>query len=124
LYTQAEIKVHDHDWVSLAEGVVIPHGLYDLSRNEGHIQIGTSHDTGEFACDSVQYWWQHYGSKHYQTAGSILLLCDSGGSNSSRHYLFKQDLQTLQLVAGFPSRVNLSKSLNFLAIPPIKPKRP
>jgi hypothetical protein len=105
LYTQAEIKVHDHDWVSLAEGVVIPHGLYDLSRNEGYIQLGTSHDTGEFACDSVQYWWQHYGSKHYQTAGSILLLCDSGGSNSSRHYLFKQDLQTLVNKLGLEIRV-------------------
>ena len=105
MYTQAEIKVHDHDWVSLAEGVVIPHGLYDLSRNEGYIQIGTSHDTGEFACASVQYWWQHYGSKHYQTAGSILLLCDGGGSNSSRHYLFKQDLQTLVNKLGCEIRI-------------------
>ncbi len=105
MYTQAEIKVYDHDWVSLAEGVVIPHGLYDLSRNEGYIQIGTSHDTSEFACDSVQYWWQHYGSKQYQTAGSILLLCDSGGSNSSRHYLFKQDLQTLVNKLGCEIRI-------------------
>jgi hypothetical protein len=32
LYTQEEIQVYDHDWVSLAEGVVIPHGLYDLAR--------------------------------------------------------------------------------------------
>jgi hypothetical protein len=87
--------VQDHDWPSLAEGIAIPHGLYDLSRNEGYIQIGISHDTGEFACDSLWHWWENYGSKYYQTAGSILLLCDGGGSNSSRHYLFKQDLQLL-----------------------------
>jgi hypothetical protein len=87
--------VQDHDWPSLAKGIAIPHGLYDLLRNEGYIQIGTSHDTGEFACDSLWYWWENYGSKYYQTADSILLLCDGGGSNSSRHYLFKQDLQFL-----------------------------
>lgn len=105
LYTQTEIEVFDHDWFSLAEGVAIPHGVYDLLRNEGYIQIGTSHDTGEFACDSLRYWWQHYGSKHYQTAGSILLLCDGGGSNSSRHYLFKQDLQTLVNELGIEIRI-------------------
>jgi Rhodopirellula transposase DDE domain len=97
--------VHDHDWPSLAEGVVIPHGLYDLFRNEGYIQIGTSHDTGEFACDSLWYWWENHGSKLYPMARSILLLCDGGGSNSSRHYLFKQDLQTLSNDLGLEIRV-------------------
>lgn len=105
LYTQAEIEVLDHDWPTLAEGVVIPHGVYDLSRNEGYIQIGTSHDTGEFACDSLRYWWQHYGSKHYLGASSILLLCDGGGSNSARHYLFKQDLQALVNELGVEIRI-------------------
>ena len=105
MYTQAEIEVFDHDWPSLAEGVAIPHGLYDLSLNVGYIQIGISHDTSEFACDSIRYWWQHYGSKHYQTADSILLLCDGGGSNSSRQYLFKQDLPTLVNELGIEIRI-------------------
>ena len=78
---------------SLADGVAIPHGLYDLSLNIGDVQIGNSHDTGEFACDSIRDWWTHYGSIQYPKASSILILCDGGGSNSSRHYLFKQDLQ-------------------------------
>jgi hypothetical protein len=105
LYTQAEIQVYDHDWPTLATGVAIPHGLYDLSCNEGYIQIGTSRDTGEFACDSVRYWWQHYGSKRYPNADSILLLCDGGGSNGSRHYLFKQDLQQLSNALGIDIRI-------------------
>jgi hypothetical protein len=105
LYTQEEIQVYDHDWVSLAEGVVIPHGLYDLARNEGYIQIGTSHDTGEFACDSLRYWWQHHGKLHYSDAASILILCDGGGSNSARHYLFKQDLQRLANELGIEIRI-------------------
>ncbi|UIE39273.1 hypothetical protein KIK02_06750 [Leptodesmis sichuanensis A121] len=32
LYTQEQgVEVFDHDWKSLAEGVAIPHGLYDLA---------------------------------------------------------------------------------------------
>jgi Rhodopirellula transposase DDE domain len=97
--------VFDHDWKSLAQGVAIPHGLYDLKLNVGYIQIGNSHDTGEFACDSIRYWWQNYGAIHYQSANSILLLCDGGGSNSSRQYLFKQDLQALASELGIEIRI-------------------
>lgn len=105
MYTQEAIEVFDHDWKSLADGVAIPHGLYDLTFNVGYIHIGTFHDTSEFACDSIRYWWQHYGSVQYATAGSILLLCDGGGSNSSRQYLFKQDLQALVNDLGIEIRV-------------------
>ncbi len=89
------MEVYDHDWPSLAEGVAIPHGLYDLAENEGYIHIGTSHDTSEFACDALRNWWDRHGSRRYAKATSILILCDGGGSNSSRTYLFKQDLQSL-----------------------------
>lgn len=105
LYTTEEIEVYDHDWNSLASGVAIPHGLYDLSLNVGYIHLGTSHDTGEFACDAIRHWWQYYGSAEYVTASSILLLCDGGGSNSSRQYLFKQDLQTLVNELGIEIRI-------------------
>ena len=96
MYTQNEaIEVFDHDWKSLATGVVIPHGLYDLKLNLGYLHLGTSHDTGEFACDAIGDWWNQHGRHHYPSATSILLLCDGGGSNSARQYLFKQDLQRL-----------------------------
>ncbi len=87
---QKPIKVYDHDWPSLASGIVIPHALYDLTHNKGYVNIGTSHDTSELACDSIRHWWINYGSKLYPVATSILLLCDGGGSNSSRSYLFKE----------------------------------
>ncbi len=95
LYTRSEIQTLDHDFRSYAEGVIIPHCFYDLERNEGYIQLGISHDTSEFACDSFRHWWYNYGRYHYPNATSILLLCDGGGSNSSRHYIFKSDLQEL-----------------------------
>ena len=104
-YTQAPIEVYDHDWASLATGKAIPHELYDLSENTGYVQIGTSRDTHEFAIDSLRYWWQHHGHARYGTATSLLLLCDGGGSNSARSYLFKAALQELAIELGIDIRV-------------------
>ena len=105
LWTQEILRVFDHDFPSFAEGVVIPHGLYDLKANVGHLHLGTSHDTGEFACDHLEAWWTDYGRLAYPQAQSILLLCDGGGSNSARHYLFKEDLQRLVDKLGIEIRV-------------------
>jgi hypothetical protein len=105
LYTQDLVKTFDHDFKSAASGVVIPHGLYDLKRNEGYLQLGTSHDTGEFACDNLYRWWEQYGRKQYPLATSLLLLCDGGGSNNASHYLFKEDLQKLSDQMGIAIRV-------------------
>ena len=95
LYTLEELKTYDHDYKSFAKGVIIPHSIYDVELNIGYIQLGISYDTSEFACDSFRHWWYTHGSQHYPNATSILVLCDGGGSNSSRHHLFKQDLQVL-----------------------------
>lgn len=95
LYTLEELRAYDHDFTSFAQGIIIPHSLYDPSLNVGYVQLGTSHDTSEFACDSFRKWWYTYGRVHYPHATSILVLCDGGGSNSSRHHIFKQDLQNL-----------------------------
>lgn len=104
-YTQAPIEVYDHDWPTLAKGKAVPHGLYDLKKNVGYVQIGTSRDTHEFAIDSLRYWWTTYGRQQYPTAASLLLTCDGGGSNSSRSYLFKAALQALAIEIGIDIRV-------------------
>ena len=105
IYTTETVEVFDHDFPSLAEGVAIPHAIYDIARNEGYVNIGTSRDTSEFACDSIRHWWNDYGKKYYPDADSILMLMDGGGSNSSRHYLFKQDLQALVDDIGIEIRI-------------------
>lgn len=66
-----------------------------MNYNIGYVQIGTSHDTSEFAIDSIRYWWLIYEYKLYLSATSILLLCDGGGSNRTRSPKFKEYLQTL-----------------------------
>jgi hypothetical protein len=95
LYSQQRLRVYDHDFPSYADGVVIPHGLYDLRYNRGYLHLGTSRDTSEFACDCLGLWWHNHGRVLYPQAEEIVLFCDGGGSNSVRTYLFKADLQKL-----------------------------
>ncbi len=60
-FTTRPIRVFDHDYPSFADGHVIPHGIFDLKRNRGYINLGGSHDTSEFACDSLFQWWTTEG---------------------------------------------------------------
>lgn len=105
LYTTETIATNDHDFYSLAEGIVIPHAIYDLVHNKGYINIGTSRDTSQFACDSLRQWWYAQGQSDYPQATSILVLCDGGGSNNSRYHIFKQDLQQLADEIGVEIRI-------------------
>jgi hypothetical protein len=105
LYTLQVVRTFDHDFPSAAHGVVIPHGLYDVQRNHGHLNLGVSHDTSQFACESAFRWWQRHGQVHYPQAQSLLLLCDGGGSNASNRYVFKAALQELANRIGREIRV-------------------
>jgi hypothetical protein len=105
LYTQEVVKPFDHDFPSAALGVVIPHGVSDVKRNQGHVTLGTSHDTSEFAWDSLLGGWQRQGHAAYPHATSLLLLCDGGGSTSAGQYLFRQDLPGVADRLGLEIRV-------------------
>lgn len=105
VWTQQPFRAFDHDFPSWATGVVIPHGIYDLARNRGHLNLGLSHDTSAFACDSLRWYWNRIGQRCYPHATSILLLCDCGGSNAATQYLFKHDLQALVNAIGVEIRV-------------------
>lgn len=95
----------DHDFPSWADGVLIPHGIFDPVRNRGHINIGLSRDTSEFACDSLMWYWNRIGCQCYPDAESILLLFDCGGSNAANKYIVKYDLQQLSNAIGIEIRV-------------------
>jgi Rhodopirellula transposase DDE domain len=105
VYCQRALKAFDHDFPSLATGVIIPHGIYDLARNQGWIHLGLSRDTTAFACDSLRVFWHNDGQRLYPNASALLLLCDGGGSNSCHKHLFKEDLQGLVNALGVPIRV-------------------
>ena len=105
LYTKKELHAYDHDFNSFAEGVIIPHAIYDLQHNTGYMHIGISKDTSQFACDCLRSWWLLHGRLLYPNATSILALCDGGGSNGSHHYIFKEDLQQLADELGIEIRI-------------------
>ena len=82
VYTTETVEVFDHDFPSLAEGVAVPHTLYDMERNEAYVNIGTSRDTSEFSCDSIRHWWYTYGHGKFvlprKASTSQNLLANSG----------------------------------------------
>ena len=86
-------RVNVYDFRSLADGIAIPYGMYDLARNAGFVFVGTSAGTGEFAVDAISWWWQRYGHADYVDVPELLLLADSGGSNGYRPRLWKYALQ-------------------------------
>lgn len=91
---EAQITL-DHDFKTADSHTAVPHGIYDVKENAGYITIGTSSDTGEFVCDNIKNRWLKIGILLYPFAKYLLILCDGGGSNSSRHYIFKEELQKL-----------------------------
>lgn len=97
--------MNDHDFLSSAKAVIIPHGIYDVKKNVGYMTLNTSKDTSEFCCDCVKDWWETHGKIQYRQASSILILADGGGSNSSRQYIFKEDLQKLANEIGMEIRI-------------------
>jgi len=78
LYTKEVIRVYDHDFPYLADGVVIPYTIYDIRHNRAYVYLGTSKDTAEFVCDCLRHWWFNYGSKLYLGATAFLVLADGG----------------------------------------------
>ncbi len=92
IWVKKSIGVNDHDFPSDATGKAVPYGIYDILNNRGSIFVGTSSDTPAFAVDSVESWWLKEGVNRYPKANKILILADSGGSNSSRSRVWKYKL--------------------------------
>lgn len=104
-HTQASVETLDHDFPSAGQGKLIPHGIYDVARNEGTIHLNTSHDTSELCCDSIALWWERHGHRHYPKALRLLILCDGGGSNAANRHVFKEALQALADCLGLEIRI-------------------
>ncbi len=88
------VLVNDHDFRSLAHGVAIPYGVYDQQANRGSVFVGTSHDTSDFAVESIEKWWRYDGRRRYPEADQLLILADAGGSNGHHRRAWKYALQT------------------------------
>jgi hypothetical protein len=101
-----DVKVHDFiDPEQGKAGKAAPYGVYDLAENEAWVSVGLSHDTGEFAVQTIRTWWKEMGAPRYPDASSLLITADGGGSNGYRLRLWKLELQGLVDELGFPVTV-------------------
>ncbi len=89
---KAEI-VNVYDFAYLAKGKAIPYGIYEVIKNNGFVNVGISHDTAEFAVESIKQWWKNIGKNNYPKVKELLICADSGGSNANRSRLWKFYLQ-------------------------------
>jgi Rhodopirellula transposase DDE domain len=87
--------VRVHDFLDKQLGKAIPYGVYDLARNDAFVNVGTTHDTPEFAVESIRQWWTRMGRLAYPKARELLITADGGGSNSFRARLWKVALARL-----------------------------
>src|ERR1035438_3439389 len=88
-------RVNVHDFPSMAKGKAIPYGAYEIGEDRAVVNVGVTHDTAEFAVESIRRWWKLAGRKRKQAANRILICADGGGSNSSRSRAWKLHLQGL-----------------------------
>ena len=61
--------------------------------NRDAMFVGVSHETSAFAVASIRPWWQREGSKRYPGKKHLLILADTGGSNSAPRGAWKDQLQ-------------------------------
>jgi hypothetical protein len=86
-------KVFDHDFPLETLGKIAPYGVYNVNNNVGFVNVGTSHDTSEFAVESISRWWEIVGKHTYPNSGKVYINCDGGGSNGTRTRMWKYQLQ-------------------------------
>ncbi len=85
--------VCEHDFPDAAECKAVPFGIYNVTRNEGYVVVGTSNNTPDFSVNAIVRWWEDDGQATYTNAGELLILADGGGSNGTRVRAWKHNLQ-------------------------------
>ncbi len=88
-------RVMVHDFPSRSEGHAIPYGTYDVGSDRAVVNVGVTHDTAEFAVESIRRWWRLLGRRSYASAERLLICADAGGSNGNRLRAWKLHLQDL-----------------------------
>lgn len=87
--------VRVYDVIDPVLGKVAPDGVYDIGANQGWVSVGITHDTAEFAVESIRRWWREMGQPLYPKARRLLITADGGGSHGYRVRLWRIQLQQL-----------------------------
>lgn len=92
-WRQTPPEVNAHDFRKDALGRAVPYGIYDITHQQGSVYVGNSYDTSEFAVHAIAQWWQDPHRPQFPKENALLILCDAGGSNNCRFWLWKLELQ-------------------------------
>ncbi|HEX3981950.1 MAG TPA: ISAzo13 family transposase [Acidimicrobiales bacterium] len=93
-------KVDVHDFPDDEVPKAVPYGVYDIGADEGWMQVGSDHDTAEFAVNAIRRWWSTMGKERYPKATRLMVTADAGGSNGYRNKLWKVELTRLAQETG------------------------
>lgn len=99
------VAVNTYDFPDKDKGKACPYGVFDMTRNEGWVNVGISRDTAEFALESIRRWWTGMGYFKYPGATELLITADGGGSNGYRIRLWKREIQKLSNELGITIQV-------------------
>ena len=86
------VQARDHSFEDREAGHAIPYGIYDVTANEGFINVGTGGNTASLAVESLRRWWEMIGKGAYPGATRLLVTCDAGGSNGRKNRAWKKGL--------------------------------
>lgn len=67
------LDVNTYDFPDKKIPKASPYGVYDITKNEGWVSVGISHDTAEFAVATIKKWWLKMGKKRYPKAKKFSL---------------------------------------------------
>jgi hypothetical protein len=59
------------------------------------VYVGVTHDTAEFAVETIRCWWKQMGIRVYPKTKELLITTDGGRGNGAKIRLWKVELQTL-----------------------------
>jgi transposase len=93
-------RVDVHDFPESEVPKAVPYGVYDIGANEGWMEVGSDHDTAQFAVSAIKRWWQTMGIERYPRATRLMVTADAGGSNGYRNKLWKVELAKLASETG------------------------
>jgi hypothetical protein len=86
-------RVNGHDFADKDLGKAIPYGVYDVTDDSGWVSVGVTHDTAQFAVNTIRVWLEKMGRE--RAAERLMITADGGGSNGARVRLWKLELQKL-----------------------------
>ena len=92
-WNRQPVLVNDYDFRSMADGIAVPYGIYDVRANQALVFVGDSRDTAQFTVDCIESWWRHDGKARYPEATGLLILADGGGGNGRTNRSWKLGLQ-------------------------------